>query len=80
MSIKTNAEDIRNWTDKLKAAPTDKDKLEALHKLNQLWLDREILFDTDTSDMKQHYRGYAAGMAEGYRMMIYLLTDELDCI
>jgi len=78
--MKENSEQIRNWTDKLKSAPTDKDKLEAIHKLNELWLEREILFDSVKSDMRDHHRGYASGMAEGYRMMVYLLTDELDCI
>lgn len=78
MTIAENTDAIREWTDKLKSAGNNDEKLRCAEELNSLWLDRSILFDKYTGDGREHYRGYASGMAEGYRIMLYMLRDELE--
>jgi hypothetical protein len=74
MTLQENTEAIREWTDKLKQSTAD-NRRECVDTLNELWLARaSSLLDGDPP----HYRGYAAGMAEGYRIMLYMLDDTLE--
>lgn len=85
MSIAENSEKIREWTDKFKSAGPSKSgtakKLKCAQKLNSLWLQRETLFNlhkSETPFIDGRDRGYASGMAEGWRIIIYMLRDELE--
>lgn len=78
MTILENSEQIRIYTDKLKESSSNEDKLEYIDTLNSLWINRELLLDSYQYESRDHFRGYASGIAEGYRMMYLILNNKQE--
>jgi len=77
MTLHENTEQIRYWEDELQKVSKPKKRLNCLIELEKLWLERELIMETDeTVTDKKWFSAHASGTATAYKKVIRSLTKK----